>query len=64
MKPTSNYTAHRSLTDVAHRLHLGRVFEAAHGAGIMTADNQPAPARAGWTTAQLLEMSEAKSLYN
>lgn len=64
MKPTRNYTSHQSLTDVARRLHLGRVFEAAYGAGIMTADYQQAPARAGWTVAQLVEMSEAKSLYN
>jgi hypothetical protein len=64
MKSTRSHTSHQRLTDVAHRLHLGRVFEAAHGAGVMTADYQQAPARAGWTTAQLLEMSEAKSLYN
>ena len=64
MKPTSNHASHRNLTAIARRLHLGKVFEAAHGAGVMTADYQQAPARAGWTVAQLVEMSEAKSLYN
>jgi len=64
MKPTRNHTSHQRLTDVARRLHLGRVLEAAHGAGIMTAEYQQAPTRAGWTVTQLLEMSEGKSLYN
>ncbi|MEM6839080.1 MAG: hypothetical protein AAF609_19795 [Cyanobacteria bacterium P01_C01_bin.120] len=64
MKPTGNKPSPRQLTDISRRLHLGRVFEEAYGAGVMTADYKRAPSRAGWTLEQLIAMSEAKSLYN
>ncbi|RZM76505.1 hypothetical protein [Leptolyngbya iicbica] len=64
MKPTSNHASHRNLTDAARRLNLGRALEEAYGAGVMGTDTRQAPSRAGWTVAQLVAMSEAKSLYN
>lgn len=64
MKPTGNNPSRRQLTEISRRLHLGRVFEEAYGAGVMTDDYKRAPSRAGWTTEQLIAMSEAKSLYN
>ena len=64
MKPTKTSSSQRHLTDVAHRLHLGRVMEAAHGAGLLTTDDHSASSRASWTVEQLMEMSAAKSLYN
>lgn len=64
MKPNASHTSRRDLTELSRRLHMGRVMEGAHGAGAMTADHQKAHARSGWTLEQLLQMSEAKSMYN
>ncbi len=63
MKPVKTSSSQLFLTDAARRLHLGRVLAESHGAGLL-ADHQSASSRAGWTVAQLVEMSAAKSLYN
>ena len=64
MKSRASYTSHRDLSELSRHLHLGRVLEEAHGAGMMTADHKRAHTRSGWSLEQLLQMSEAKSMYN
>lgn len=64
MKPQPSYTSQRDLTDLSQRLHLGRTLESAYGAGTMSPDHKRANSRSGWTLEQLLQMSEAKSMYN
>lgn len=64
MKPQPSNTSARDLTELSRRLHLGRTLESAYGAGVMTPNHSQNPARTGWTLEQLLQMSEAKSMYN
>ena len=54
MQPRASYTSHRDLSELSRHLHLGRVLEEAHGAGMMTADHKRAQTRSGWTLEQLL----------
>ena len=53
-----------TITQLAHRLNLGRVLEGAYGMGAMTAGYKREAKKAGWTTDQLVTMSAGKSLYN
>ena len=60
---TANNSAY-TITQLAHRLSMGRAFEGTYGAGVMTENYKRATKKAGWSTNQLLTMSAAKSFYN
>lgn len=64
MKATTANNSAYTITQLAQRLSLGRVLEGTYGAGAMTAGDKRQAKKAGWTTEQLVKMSEAKSLYN
>ncbi|MGB3574334.1 MAG: hypothetical protein WBA01_20040 [Phormidesmis sp.] len=64
MKSTTTQNSCHILTQLANRLFLGRTFEGSYGAGIMTAGYKRATGKTGWSTRQLLAMSDAKSFYN
>ncbi len=64
MKATPSIQSAYTLTQLAHRLNLGKVLEGSYGAGTMTASYKREAKKAGWTTDQLLTMSAAKSFYN
>ena len=59
MKPTASNTSRQMLTQLAQRLSLAKTLESAFGAGIMTADYKRSARQSGWTTEQLIAMSEA-----
>jgi len=64
MEFTASNISRQTLTQLAHRLSLGKVLEGAYGAGVMTAHYKRAARKTEWTTEQLLAMSAAKSFYN
>ena len=64
MKATASNTSRRTMTQLAQRLHLGRVLESCFGSGVMTAGYKRQSHKTGWTVAQLVSFAEAKSFYN
>lgn len=64
MKTITHTQSAYTITQLAHRLNLGRVLEGAYGMGTMTAGYKREAKKAGWTTDQLVTMSAGKSLYN
>jgi len=64
MKATTANNSAYTITQLAQRLNLGRVFEGTYGAGTMTEGYKREAKKAGWTADQLLTMSAAKSFYN
>ncbi|MBE9060025.1 hypothetical protein [cf. Phormidesmis sp. LEGE 11477] len=52
-------------TNFTHLLRLSTALESAYGAGVMTANSkQKAKADEGWTTTQLLALSNSKNLFS
>jgi len=64
MKTTTANNSAYTVSQLAQRLNLGRVFEGTYGAGTMTEGYKRAEKKASWTANQLLTMSAAKSFYN
>ena len=64
MKPTAANLSRSDFSQLVRAFDLGKTLEATFGIGAMTESYYSAPQAPGWTTQQLLTLSNAKSFYN